>query len=170
VKNDLAEASERAARGDSGGVDTFVSSARRNAEKAGIVFTKEQEAEIERIVKLGNTRAVDVNLARASERADRGDDGGVDLFVSSARRNAERAGIIFTKEQEAEIDGIVKLGNTRAIDVKLSKAYERAARGDISGFDLFVSSAGRNAERAGIVFTKEQEEKILAINERLHRK
>jgi|GEM_PF-4566767 len=108
IKNNLAQASDCASRGDAGHSDTFIGAARRNAERAGIKFTAEQEAEIAGIVKLANTNAVGVNLAQASDCASRGDAGHSDTFIGAARRNAERAGIKFTAEQEAEIAGINK--------------------------------------------------------------
>ncbi|HMO02880.1 MAG TPA: hypothetical protein PKD37_07535 [Oligoflexia bacterium] len=168
IARNLAEAKESAEAGVTSMAEMFISNARENFKKANLKPTKEEEKLMENIIRLAHEKAIPRNLAKAKELAEAGDVGMVEIITSTILDKLKKANLEPDNKLQKEIEAILILAHTNGVDVNLSKALERAKKGDVQGAMLFLSFARKNAEKVEIKFNEKQEKIVETINKLLN--
>ena len=108
------------------------------------------------------------NLAKAVEKAARGDAFHAELLTDAARTIADEAGIALSKRRQSQISDILQRANAKAVDVALRQASAEALEGNAYEAGLFADAARVHAQRAGFALSRQREAQIESIVRREH--
>ena len=155
-KENIKKAKDCAESGDFSNATEEIDNIKKEAKKQGIVFSKEQNKQLDDILTAAASKNINSLLAHAMETSE-------PAFIADALVIAKKSGVAFTDQQEQQVSSML----TKFIPDLLSDAKKNIESGNLkeAKTDAFFIKA--YVEKGGAIISDEQKQELKAIEEKL---